>query len=178
MGPQGIGVLILRKKAYKLPPVKNILYGGQQEHGIRPGTIPVALVAGCGKACEIAQNEYKRNYEHTQAIKIEILKLLKDSDLQYHFNGDQEFCVPSTLNLCIEGVSSEALMISTKQFCSVSNGSACTSKSYAPSYVLMAMGIAEEEIESSIRISWGPDTDKEETLCSFKELLCIAKQMK
>ena len=51
-------------------------------------------------------------------------------------------------------------------------------KSYAPSYVLMAMGIAEEEIESSIRISWGPDTDKEETLCSFKELLCIAKQMK
>ena len=109
---------------------------------------------------------------------IEILKLLKDSDLQYHFNGDQEFCVPSTLNLCIEGVSSEALMISTKQFCSVSNGSACTSKSYAPSYVLMAMGIAEEEIESSIRISWGPDTDKEETLCSFKELLCIAKQMK
>ena len=178
MGPQGIGVLILRKKAYKLPPVKNILYGGQQEHGIRPGTIPVALVAGCGKACEIAQNEYKRNYEHTQAIKIEILKLLKDSDLQYHFNGDQEFCVPSTLNLCIEGVSSEALMISTKQFFSVSNGSACTSKSYAPSYVLMAMGIAEEEIESSIRISWGPDTDKEETLCSFKELLCIAKQMK
>lgn len=140
--------------------------------------IIIYIVAGCGKACEIAQNEYKRNYEHTQAIKIEILKLLKDSDLQYHFNGDQEFCVPSTLNLCIEGVSSEALMISTKQFCSVSNGSACTSKSYAPSYVLMAMGIAEEEIESSIRISWGPDTDKEETLCSFKELLCIAKQMK
>ena len=94
--------------------------------------------------------------------------MLKDSDLQYHFNGDQEFCVPSTLNLCIEGVSSEALMISTKQFCSVSNGSACTSKSYSPSYVLIAMG----------RISWGPDTDKEETLCSFKELLCIAKQMK
>lgn len=48
-GPQGVGVLVLKKKRYKLPPVKNIMYGGQQEHGIRPGTIPVALVAGCGK---------------------------------------------------------------------------------------------------------------------------------
>ena len=53
-GPQGVGVLVLKKKNYKLPPVKAIMYGGQQEHGLRPGTIPVALVAGCGKACEIA----------------------------------------------------------------------------------------------------------------------------
>jgi len=51
----------IKKKAFKLPPVKAIMYGGQQEHGIRPGTIPVALVAGCGKACEIAANEYKEN---------------------------------------------------------------------------------------------------------------------
>ena len=61
MGPQGVGVLVLRKKAYKLPPVKPVLFGGQQEHGIRPGTIPVALVAGCGKACELAEKEYKGN---------------------------------------------------------------------------------------------------------------------
>jgi len=60
-GPQGVGVLVLKKKAYKFPPVKAIMYGGQQEHRIRPGTIPVALVAGCGKACEIAANEYKEN---------------------------------------------------------------------------------------------------------------------
>ena len=56
-GPQGIGCLILRKKNYKIPPVKGIMYGGQQEHRIRPGTIPVALVAGCGKACEIAAKD-------------------------------------------------------------------------------------------------------------------------
>lgn len=54
-GPQGIGALILRKQGYKLPPVKAIMYGGQQEHGIRPGTLPVALIAGLGKACEIAE---------------------------------------------------------------------------------------------------------------------------
>lgn len=69
-------------------------------------------------------------------------------------------------------------MISTKQFCGVSNGSACTSKSYSPSYVLVAMGIATEQIESSIRISWGPNTDKEDALHNFKALLEIAKQIK
>lgn len=178
MGPQGVGVLVLRKKSYKLPPVKAILYGGQQERGIRPGTIPVALVAGCGKACEIAESEYQRNIKHSQDLKNELLMVLDESGIQYHFNGEQSYCIPSTLNLCIDGVSSEALMISTKQFCGVSNGSACTSKSYSPSYVLVAMGIATEQIESSIRISWGPDTDKEEVLHNFKALLEIAKQIK
>ena len=57
-GPQGIGALVLRRKNYKLPPVKPIMFGGQQEHGISPGTIPVALVGGLGKACEFAGNEY------------------------------------------------------------------------------------------------------------------------
>lgn len=178
MGPQGIGVLILRKKSYRLPPVKGIMFGGQQEHGIRPGTIPVALVAGCGKACEIAEVEYQRNAKHSQDIKNEILKVLNDSGIQYHFNGEQDYCVPTTLNICIDGVSSEALMISTKQFCGVSNGSACTSKSYSPSYVLVSMGIPIDQIESSIRISWGPDTDKEEMIYNFRELLEIAKQIK
>lgn len=60
-GPQGIGALILRKQRYKLPPVKAISYGGQQERGIRPGTIPVALVAGLGEACRLAEDEYESN---------------------------------------------------------------------------------------------------------------------
>lgn len=159
MGPQGVGVLVLKKKSYRLPPVKAILYGGQQEHGIRPGTIPVALTAGCGKACEIAETEYIKNNEHSLRIKSKIIEELDTSGLHYSFNGDQNYCVPFTLNICIEGLSSEALMISTKQYCGLSNGSACTSKSYDPSYVLMAMGIPTEQIENSIRISWGADTD-------------------
>ncbi len=69
-------------------------------------------------------------------------------------------------------------MISTKQLCSVSNGSACTSRSYTPSYVLTAMGIPKEQIESSVRISWGHGTDKEELLSNFRILLDMAKQMK
>ena len=178
MGPQGVGALILRKKAYKLPPVKPILFGGQQEHGIRPGTIPVALVAGCGKACELAEIEYRRNNDAAIKIKSELLKLLNQSGLSYHINGDNKFCLPNTLNVCIDGVSSEALMISTKHLCGISNGSACTSKSYSPSYVLTAMGIPTEQIESSVRVSWGHATDMDEVLKSFKNLLNMAEQMK
>lgn len=177
MGPQGVGILILRKKSYKLPPVKSIMYGGQQEHGIRPGTIPTALAAGCGKACELAGTEYRRNNELSQQIKDGLLAALDESGLKYHINGDQIYCVPTTLNVCIDGVSSEALMISTKQLCSVSNGSACTSKSYAPSYVLTAMGIPREQIESSIRISWGHGVDKEMATKGFRALLEMARQM-
>ena len=176
-GPQGIGCLILRRKNYSLPPVKGIMYGGQQESGIRPGTIPVALVAGCGKACEIAGQEYKDN-----AIKLSVLKkcltsLLEESGLNYHFNGDQNSCVQSTANICMEGVSSEALMIITKQYCSISNGSACTSKSYDPSYVLTAMGITAEQAECSVRISWGPDTDQISFVNNVRKLLEAAKAL-
>lgn len=176
-GPQGVGALILRRKDYKLPPIKAIMYGGQQEHGIRPGTIPVALVGGCGKACEIAEQEYQNNKKKLFSIKEKLLDLLKESGLNYSFNGNQNYCLGNTLNLCLHGVSSEALMISTKQYCSLSNGSACTSKSYAPSYVLMAMNIPVERIENSIRISWGPETDIELFQTEFSNLLQVAKSL-
>ena len=81
-------------------------------------------------------------------------------------------------NICIPGVISEALMIMTKQYCSISNGSACTSKNYFPSYVLKAMGISEEEIECSVRISWGADTLENELKENLVKLIEIAKQIK
>lgn len=177
-GPQGIGVLVLRKNGYKLPPVKAIMYGGQQEHGIRPGTIPVALAAGCGCACDIAANEYAENRKKTANLKALVLRLFDELGLEYHLNGDQHYCVNSTINVCIPGVMSEALMISSKQYCSISNGSACTSKSYAPSYVLSAMGVPESEIECSVRISWGPDTSAEELEKNLRQLIELAKQIK
>ena len=177
MGPQGVGVLVLRKKRYKLPPVKNIMFGGQQEHGIRPGTIPVALVAGCGKACEIAEQEYKKNKENAEIIKAALIEELDKSGVEYSFNGNQKFCVDTTLNIAFHGVSSEALMISTKQFCGISNGSACTSKNYSPSYVLVAMGISAERIENSVRVSWGQGVDKEEVLSNFSNLLSVVKSL-
>jgi cysteine desulfurase len=153
------------------------MFGGQQEHGIRPGTIPVALVAGLGKACEIAEREYQQQRDTNQRIKAMLLGLLSRSGLKYSINGAQEFCISTTLNLSIEGVSSEALMLSTKQFCGVSNGSACNSNSYAPSYVLTAMGIPSSQVESSIRISWGASVDLAEFEQQFNALIKVAQTL-
>ncbi len=174
-GPQGVGALILKKKRYKLPPVKAIIYGGQQEHGIRPGTTPVALVAGLGKACELAELEYGENSAALIRIKEVVLKLIENSGLEYIFNGDQNFCLSNTINVSFKGVESEALMLSSKQYCGISNGSACTSHDYSPSYVLKAMGLDEERLSEAIRISWGPKTVVEEMEKELSDLLSVAK---
>jgi cysteine desulfurase len=79
------------------------------------------------------------------------------------------------LNIRIEGVSSEALMLSSKEYCGVSNGSACTSSSYAPSYVLVAMGMSDEEIDQSIRLSWGRNTNMGSLRNDFGRLLDVVK---
>ena len=154
-GPQGIGTLILRKKKFKSPPVRSIMYGGSQEHGIRPGTIPTALVAGFGKACEIALSEYQSNLLKYQHIKKQIIELLDSSKVDYVINGDVGYSVQNKINISFNGVNSEALMLATKQYCSISNGSACNSHSYKPSHVLTAMGLDTDRIESAVRISWG-----------------------
>lgn len=174
-GPQGIGVLVLRKKKYKLPPVKSIIYGGQQEQGIRPGTLPVALIAGFGKACTLALNEYIENEKKCKEIKEVLIYHLEESKLKYVINGDENNKISNTLNVSIFGVSSEALMLSTKMYCAISNGSACNTKVYRNSYVLQEMGLDEDIIESAIRISWGPHSSMSEIAYNFKEMLLIAK---
>ena len=176
-GPQGVGVLVLKKRDYKLPPVKAILYGGEQERGIRPGTIPAALAAGCGKACELAAMRYKEDSRKLQQIKAMLLQMIDEAGLAYSVNGATDFCLPSTLNLSFHGISAEALMIAARGGCAISNGSACTSKSYAPSYVLAAIGIPTEQIESSIRLSWGAETDPELLRTEFAKLLTAAKAL-
>ncbi|MCM1006462.1 MAG: aminotransferase class V-fold PLP-dependent enzyme [Ruminococcus flavefaciens] len=173
-GPQGIGVLVLKKNRYKMPPVKSIMYGGSQEKGIRPGTIPTALIAGLGKACEIAAKEYASYFTKYQDNKKYILDALKSSSVDYCINGDLEYAMPNTLNVSFNGVNSEALMLATRQFCAVSNGSACNSTSYKPSYVLSAMGLTLDRIESAIRISWGIDNTG---LNNFTNMLYSAKTM-
>lgn len=173
-GPQGIGALILKKKSYKLPPVSSIMFGGSQEHGIRPGTVPTALIAGFGKSCEIASSNYKSNIEIYNRIKNNILNALELSGVEYNINGDISLGMPNTLNVSFIGVNSEALMLATKQYCAVSNGSACNSHSYKPSYVLTAMGLSADIIESAVRISWGYDNT---SLNNFIKMLEIAKNI-
>ena len=175
MGPQGIGALVLRKNKYKLPPVKNIMYGGQQEHGLRPGTTPVALVAGMGKACEIVEKEYRENNQRLKYLKNRIIETIDDSGVEYVMNGDQRYCLDNTLNISFKGVESEALMISSREYCGISNGSACTSHDYSPSYVLTEMNLDDKRISEAVRISWGADTNENELIENVCKLIEIVK---
>lgn len=153
------------------------MFGGQQEHGIRPGTIPVALVAGLGEACRIAEKEYLANKKVFVEIRTIIINKLEESGLVYELNGDQKYCIDSTINVSLIGISSEALMLSSKQYCGVSNGSACNSNSYDLSYVLESMNVEEEKIRSSIRISWGPGINAKHVIEEFVQLIEVAKSL-
>ena len=104
-----------------------------------------------------------------------VLALIKDSGLDISINGNQNYCMPNTVNISITGVESEALMLSSKQYCGISNGSACTSHDYSPSYVLDAMGLDADRISSAIRISWGADTDSNQMKENLTSLFEVAK---
>ncbi len=156
-GPQGVGILVIRRKNYKKPPVEPHSFGGGQENGFRPGTLPVAAIAGFGKAAEIALIHHTKWQEHSHRLKASVISALKNSGIDYVINGDVSKCIDTTLNVSFLGVNSEALMIAARPYFSLANGSACTSKDYKHSHVLEAMGVSHEIAESSIRISWGKD---------------------
>ena len=151
-GPQGIGLLILRRKNYRRPPVSPLLYGGQQEYGFRPGTTPVALVAGLAEAAQLMDAEYPKIESELKRVKAELLSLAQ----KYHGkpNGDQDYVLPNIINISFPGIDAEAFFAAEKEEYAVSNGSACTSGSYKPSYVLEAMGLDETRISEALRISW------------------------
>ena len=170
-GPQGIGALILKRgRNYKRPPVKPLMYGGQQERGYRPGTTPVALVAGFTLAAELCDKEASEHLSACAKIKESFLSAV--SGLDYAINGDPQYCLPSTINISFKGVDAEGMFLATKDDYAFSNGSACNSGSHAPSYVLEAMGLPESRINEAIRISWSYNTKVD-----FNELIKYIKSI-
>lgn len=153
--PKGVGALIARKRDFLKPPLKPIQYGGGQEKGLRPGTLPVPLIAGFGLACEIAIKNAEQWQLHAQQLKSQLKAELDKLGTEY--NG--EHTSPFVLNFSVPNVSSEAAMVMLKGVAAVSNGSACTSSSYTPSHVLTAMGLNNSRIDGAIRISWGCMTE-------------------
>jgi cysteine desulfurase len=150
-GPKGVGALITRRRKYKRPPLMPLMFGGGQERGLRPGTLPVHQIAGFGKAAELAMVDHKARREVCLKIKQAALLALQELHPVYH---GQDIALASTLNFSIEGVNSEAAILALKGVAAVSNGSACTSSSYNPSHVLEAMGLEEDEILGALRFSW------------------------
>ena len=150
--PKGIGALILRRRGYDHPPLTPLCFGGGQERGLRPGTQPVALIAALGKAAEIAARDHSKRTQRCQQIKQQALAAFHQ--LGAVITGDQTKAVPSTLNVSVPGLDSEAVMLALKEFVAISNGSACTSQNYTASHVLTAMGLPEDHIKGALRLSW------------------------
>ena len=151
-GPKGIGALVARRRGYSRLPLKPLMVGGGQERGLRPGTLPVHLIAGFGEATRLAMKDGPARTARCKALRAQLLGALVD--LPHEVNGDPAHVIPSTLNVSLTGVESEAAIVCLKGIAAVSNGAACTSASYSTSHVLRAMGLEDARIRSSLRISW------------------------
>lgn len=159
-GPKGVGALITRRRGFAKPPLKPLMHGGGQERGLRPGTLPVALIAGLGKAAELAIERLELRRARCRAIKANAMEAFRPLNPRIHGLADNT--QDHVLNIAFPGLDSEALMVALKMDVAVSNGSACTSSSYTPSHVLKAMGFTDDEANEAIRFSWchlTPDVD-------------------
>lgn len=150
--PKGIGALVARRRGFSAPPLIPLMYGGGQERGLRPGTLPVHLIVGLGLAAELATQEHKQWAKVNTDFRNRLLEHL--SPLRPVINGDIDRVVPNAVNLSVPGVDAEAAMVALKGIIEISNGSACTSAKYEPSHVLKAMNLSEERIAGALRISW------------------------
>ena len=131
---------------------KPLFYGGGQERGLRPGTLPVALVAALGAAAELAHRDQKKRAKHCRAIKAAAMKAF--APLKPRIHGRPDDTMDHVLNLAFPRIDSEALIVALKDLVAISNGSACTSSSYTPSHVMKAMGYSDDEANEAIRLSW------------------------
>lgn len=150
--PKGIGALVLRRRGYERPPLSPLFFGGGQERGLRPGTLPVALVAALGAAAEIAVRDQAKRHKVCAQFKKQLMTAM--APLNPRLTGDQDLAMDHVVNLAFSGLDSEALIVALKDLIAISNGSACTSSSYTPSHVLKVMGMNDDEANQCIRISW------------------------
>lgn len=152
--PKGVGALLVRCGEGR-PSIAPIMFGGGQERGLRPGTVPVPLVAGLGLASALADAESVPRRERCAAIRSDALDAL--GDLGGVIHGEDGRTLPHILSVAFPGIDSEALMVALRGVAAVSNGSACTSASYRPSHVLEAMKVDDEVLRGTIRVSWSHD---------------------
>lgn len=167
-GPKGIGALFVRRKPrVRLEPLQS---GGGQERGLRSGTVPTPIVVGFGEACRIAKQEME--YDHAWMTKLSnlLLEKITKSLPEVIRNGDAVHTYPGCLNLSFAFVEGESLLMALKDI-ALSSGSACTSASLEPSYVLRAIGADEDLAHSSIRFGFGRFTTVDEVLYTAEK--CI-----
>ncbi len=157
-GPKGIGGLYVRRKPRVR--IEAQIHGGGHERGMRSGTLPVHQIVGMGEAYRIAKEEMSKEMPYLLSLRNRLWDGLKDIE-EVYLNGSLEHGVPNILNISFAYIEGESLMMALKDL-AVSSGSACTSASLEPSYVLRALGLNDELAHSSIRFSIGRFTTEKE----------------
>eukprot|EP00484_Ammonia_sp_Unknown_P002696 CAMPEP_0197055510 /NCGR_PEP_ID=MMETSP1384-20130603/67019_1 /TAXON_ID=29189 /ORGANISM="Ammonia sp." /LENGTH=381 /DNA_ID=CAMNT_0042489113 /DNA_START=356 /DNA_END=1501 /DNA_ORIENTATION=+ len=174
-GPKGIGAMYIRRRPrVQLKPIIN---GGGQERGLRSGTLPAPLCIGFGRACEIAMECMAEDHQHVKRLSERLQRGITSELEEIVLNGDPNSRYPGNLNLSIAFVEGESLIMGLKNVC-VSSGSACTSASLEPSYVLRGIGVSEDLAHTSIRFGIGRFTTEEEIDFTVKETVFQVKRLR
>lgn len=155
--PKGVGALIARKRGGVRPQLSALMHGGGQERGWRPGTLPVPLIAGLGKAAELAVQDCAIRARRCTEFRAVLLDGL--APLNPVINGDSARAVPHIINIAIPGVDAETAIEAWEDLVAVSHGAACTSQSYTCSHVLDAMNVPTWRQDGALRLSWCHLTD-------------------
>jgi cysteine desulfurase len=160
-GPKGVGALFVNRKNPRVK-VTAQMDGGGHERGMRSGTLNVPGIVGLGKAAELARKEMAQDAERLSKLRDKLEHTLVERLEESYVNGNIEHRMPHVTNISFKHVEGEGLMMTFNQNIAVSSGSACTSASPEPSYVLIALGLGDDLAHSSIRFSLGRFTTEEE----------------
>lgn len=175
-GPKGVGALYVRRKnpRVRLAP---IIHGGGHERGMRSGTLNVPGIVGFGKACEIAKRTMAEESARLIKIREKMWTAIQNELDEVYLNGHAVERIPGNLNVSFAYVEGESLMMGMKEL-AVSSGSACTSASLEPSYVLKAIGVGEDLAHTSIRFGIGRFTTDEEVDFAIKKIISTVKKLR
>jgi cysteine desulfurase len=175
-GPKGVGALYVRKKAPRVR-IAPIIDGGGHERGMRSGTLPVPLIVGFGKACDLCGQEMPTESVRLAAMRDRLQEgILKALD-EVYLNGHPTQRLPHNLNLSFAYVEGESLLMGVKEI-ALSSGSACTSATLEPSYVLRALGVGSDLAHSSIRFGVGRFNNDEEIDYTIKRIIEIVTKLR
>ncbi|NWS36522.1 NFS1 protein, partial [Polioptila caerulea] len=174
-GPKGVGALYVRRRPrVRLEPLQS---GGGQERGLRSGTVPTPLAVGLGAACEVAQQEMEYDHKRISQLAERLVTNIMNEVPDVVMNGDREHRYPGCINLSFAYVEGESLLMALKDV-ALSSGSACTSASLEPSYVLRAIGTDEDLAHSSIRFGIGRFTTEEEVDYTVQKCIQHVKRLR
>ncbi|XP_041464062.1 cysteine desulfurase, mitochondrial-like [Lytechinus variegatus] len=174
-GPKGIGALYVRRRPRVR--VEALQSGGGQERGMRSGTLPAPLVVGLGAACQVSQEEMEYDHKRISALSERLINKITGELPDVIRNGDPDETYPGCVNLSFAYVEGESLLMALKDV-ALSSGSACTSASLEPSYVLRAIGAQEDLAHSSIRFGISRFTTEEEVDYTAQKCITEVKQLR